>query len=76
MIQYHQGNLDLGRATYEIKKETRHYAKRQLTWFRKMYDSKNISINADDTARSLADKLISFLPKVTACFLAIFLPDL
>ena len=73
MIQYHQGNLDLGRATYEIKKETRHYAKRQLTWFRKMYDSKNISINADDTAQTLADKLISFLPKVIACFLAVFL---
>ena len=35
MIQYHQGNVDLERATYEIKRETRHYAKRQLTWFRK-----------------------------------------
>ena len=34
MIQYHQGNIDLERATYEIKRETRHYAKRQLTWFR------------------------------------------
>ena len=73
MVQYHQGNLDLDRATYEIKKETRHYAKRQLTWFRKMYDSKKITINAKDTAQTLADKLISFLPKVIACFLAVFL---
>jgi tetratricopeptide (TPR) repeat protein len=38
-----------------------------------MYDSKNLSINANDTAQTLADKLISFLPKVTACFLAVFL---
>jgi tRNA dimethylallyltransferase len=73
MVKYHQGNLDLDSATYEIKKETRHYAKRQLTWFRKMYDSKNLSINTTDTAQTLADKLISFLPKVIVCFLAVFL---
>ena len=73
MIQYHQGNIDLDRATYEIKRETRHYAKRQLTWFRKMHDADNLPVESTDTAQTLADKLLSFLPKVTACFLAIFL---
>jgi tRNA dimethylallyltransferase len=73
MIQYCKGNVELDRTIYEIKKKTRNYAKRQLTWFRKMHNAKNLSVNAKDTAQTLADKLLSFLPKVTACFLAIFL---
>ena len=33
MTNYHMGHYDLKKAIYEIKRETRHYAKRQLTWF-------------------------------------------
>ena len=73
MIQYHQGNLDLDRAIYEIKRETRHYAKRQLTWFRKMNNADNLPVTANDSPQTLADKLLSLLPKVAVCFLAIFL---
>lgn len=73
MIQYHQGQIDLERATYEIKRETRHYAKRQLTWFRKMHDANNLPVDSKDTAQTLAEKMLSLLPKVAACFLAIFL---
>ena len=73
MIQYHQGNMGLDRVAYEIKRETRHYAKRQLTWFRKMHDAKNLTIGSKDTAQTIAEKLHSLLPKVNACFLACFL---
>jgi tRNA dimethylallyltransferase len=73
MIQYHEGNIDLERATYEIKRETRHYAKRQLTWFRKMRDANNLPVESKDTAQTLSDKLISLLPKVAVCVLALFL---
>ena len=73
MVQYHQGNLTLDRAAYEIKRETRHYAKRQLTWFRKMKNTQPLPANPKDTAESLRDKLLSLLPKVSACFLALFL---
>lgn len=73
MIQYHQGNIDLERATYEIKRETRHYAKRQLTWFRKMHDANNLHVESKDTAQTLAEKMLSLLPKVAVCFLAFFL---
>lgn len=73
MIEYHQGNLTLDRATYEIKRETRHYAKRQLTWFRKMRDTQPLPVDTKDTPESLRDKLLSFLPKVSVCLLAIFL---
>ena len=73
MVQYHQGQLTLDRAAYEIKRETRHYAKRQLTWFRKMRNAQSLPANQNDTPESLRDKLLSLLPKVSACFLAIFL---
>ena len=42
MTRYHQEGLTLERAIYEIKRETRHYAKRQLTWFRKMPEAQII----------------------------------
>ena len=73
MIQYLQGSLDLDRATYEIKRETRHYAKKQLTWFRKMNNADKLPVGSKDTPKTMADKLLSLLPKVAACFLAMFL---
>ena len=34
-VQFLQSDLDLGEAISATKRETRHYAKRQMTWFRK-----------------------------------------
>ena len=73
MIKYHQGHIDLDRAIYEIKRETRHYAKRQLTWFRKMKTADNLPADSKDTPQTLADKMLALLPKVAACFLVLFL---
>jgi tRNA dimethylallyltransferase len=35
LFEYFDGNAGLGHAIDEIKKNTRHYAKRQLTWFKR-----------------------------------------
>jgi len=35
MFEYLEGSVDIGTAVENIKKNTRHYAKRQLTWFTK-----------------------------------------
>ena len=35
IFNYLEGQLTLDQAIEEIKKNTRHYAKRQMTWFRK-----------------------------------------
>ena len=64
MVQYHQGNLTLDRAAYEIKRETRHYAKRQLTWFRKMRNAQSLASKPKRHSRNPEDKLLSLLPKV------------
>ena len=47
-VAYLAGCMDMSEAEEEIKKATRHFAKRQMTWFRKMpyihwYDAENIS---------------------------------
>jgi tRNA dimethylallyltransferase len=40
----------------EIKKNTRHYAKRQMTWFR--HQVKSTEVNMDDGAFEAAKKMI------------------
>lgn len=50
MFKYFDGDWDLATATDQIKQNTRRFAKRQLTWFRK----KNaIWINADDQSKAI-----------------------
>lgn len=48
IMAYLQGKIDLDVAIDEMKKSTRHFAKRQFTWYRKMpyinwYDAENLS---------------------------------
>lgn len=47
MIPYFEGECSLEEAADKIKQETRHYAKRQLTWFRR-----DVRITWADTANS------------------------
>lgn len=38
IIAYLEGEISLEEAVYIIKRDTRHFAKRQLTWFRREKD--------------------------------------
>lgn len=35
ILDYLEGNCSLGEAVYRIKRDTRHFAKRQITWFKR-----------------------------------------
>ncbi len=52
IIDYLQGNITLDEAVYLIKRDTRHFAKRQLTWFRREKDviwvDKDIFANSEE----------------------------
>ena len=48
LLGYLDGEYDLDRAVYLIKRDTRHFAKRQLTWFRRERDV--IWLNRQDYA--------------------------
>lgn len=57
LLQYLDGRYTLEQAVAEIKTQTRHFAKRQLTWFRR---EKNVTwINRDDYASE--EEMISFM---------------
>jgi len=74
-----QGEITLDRAIYEIKRETRRYAKRQITWFKKIPDTISVPANNSDTPETLRDKILSHLPQaaalILACALSIALPS-
>ncbi len=38
ILEYLEGSCTLENAVYRIKRDTRHFAKRQLTWFRRDRD--------------------------------------
>ncbi len=65
-VRHLQGALSLEEAVHEIKRETRHYAKRQLTWFKKVPDCVPIKADNRDSADSLRDKILAFLPQCAA----------
>ncbi len=61
LIRYLEGDISLDEAVYLIKKGSRNYAKRQLTWFRK--DERAIWINKDDfiSDREIVNYIINIL---------------
>ena len=58
LIEYLDGEVDLDTAIDNIKKNTRHYAKRQYTWFNR-YDNVNwLDVDAFDEPAKIADQII------------------
>lgn len=57
IIDYLSGRVSLSKALDLIKRNSRHYAKRQETWFRKMEVSSCFSIKSESDLKSLVDKI-------------------
>jgi tRNA dimethylallyltransferase len=62
MVRHLEGDLSLDRAVYEIKRDTRHFAKRQLTWFRKMADRITLLLDPGETAKQIKEKVLTRVP--------------
>ena len=58
IISYLHGECDLEVATEEIQKNTRHYAKRQLTWLKRYDFVKWIEINKGESVGDIVDKIL------------------
>lgn len=54
---YLKGDYDLEEAKRLIKRNTRHYAKRQLTWFRKDKRIEWINVKPGDTPKHIAERV-------------------
>jgi len=59
LFEYFDGNCDLDFAISEIKKNSRRFAKRQLTWFRR--DPETIWFNFKDDKKIITDKITEVL---------------
>lgn len=64
MAQCVNGSISLEDAIYQIKLNTRHFAKRQLTWFRRERDVTMININEFAYNRQkVLDEMLMILEK-------------
>ncbi|MGI6731252.1 MAG: tRNA (adenosine(37)-N6)-dimethylallyltransferase MiaA [Anaerovoracaceae bacterium] len=61
MIGHIHGEYSLDEAIEKIKKNTRHYAKRQLTWFRRYDDIKWINISDFESDEGAIDSLCEYI---------------
>ena len=59
IMGYFKGEHDLERAKYLMKLHTRHYIKRQLTWFRRDKRLTWIDISPDQSAAQVADIILA-----------------
>lgn len=57
MLDYLDGRLSWEEAVYIIKRDTRHFAKRQLTWFRREPEAVFFSMDAKEEAQVLNELL-------------------
>jgi len=58
---YLSGEHDIERAKYLMKRDTRHFAKRQLTWFRKDKRLDWIMVKSNDTSAKIAERIIKLI---------------
>lgn len=58
IIDHLEGNITLEEAVYIIKRDTRHFAKRQLTWFKREKEVTFINIGEEtDIIKAMTDRL-------------------
>lgn len=55
IFAYLDGEITINEAIEEIQKKTRHFAKRQMTWFRNKMDLKQFIVNYDNYQETIAD---------------------
>jgi len=63
IIGYYNGEYDLETAVNLVKKNTRRYAKRQLTWFRRYKDMKWFDISTYENDEECLEDIFSWLKK-------------
>ncbi len=66
MAGYLEGDYDFDEGVRQLKRDTRRYAKRQMTWFRAEPGLQWVEVGADDTARSVARRLLPMIESFAA----------
>ena len=61
MSAYLKGSMKKEEAVELLKKNTRHYAKRQLSWFRHELGVEKVEVSSGDTAKEIAGRILKAL---------------
>ncbi|MDO4860229.1 MAG: tRNA (adenosine(37)-N6)-dimethylallyltransferase MiaA, partial [Bacillota bacterium] len=61
MIGYIHGEYDFEEAVRLIKRNTRHYAKRQMTWFRRYEDLKWFDLSQYETEDKAVSDMLGYI---------------
>jgi len=64
IIKYLDGQYSLEEAIEIIKRDSRRYAKRQLTWFRRYDDAKWFNLDEYDNSQVLKNDIIKHIEKM------------
>ena len=59
MLGYINEEYDLETTVEEIRKNTRHYAKRQITWLKRYSFARWIEISKGDTVGQIVDRILA-----------------
>ena len=57
IIDYYNGETTLDEAVYILKRDTRHFAKRQLTWFRRDRRITWLDVSTFESAEALGEEV-------------------
>ncbi|HIL27410.1 MAG TPA: tRNA (adenosine(37)-N6)-dimethylallyltransferase MiaA, partial [Nitrospinaceae bacterium] len=68
ILKFLNDKQSLDKTIYLIKQDTRNYAKRQITWFKKLYGAKLIKVKSSDKPITLRDKILALVPEILALF--------
>jgi tRNA dimethylallyltransferase len=58
VLSYIKGERTLDETVYKLKQNTRRYAKRQMTWFRRMKEINWIDVDENSDFRALAERIV------------------
>ncbi|NOZ19519.1 MAG: tRNA (adenosine(37)-N6)-dimethylallyltransferase MiaA [Planctomycetes bacterium] len=61
VIEHVEGRMDLHHTIVAVKKGTRQFAKRQLTWFRRFRDFRWVSVDPEASPEAMADRTLAEL---------------
>ena len=61
MAGYLEGDYSFAEAVRRLKRDTRHFAKRQMTWFRKEPGLAWVEVHADESVRSVSRRILSLI---------------
>lgn len=63
LVPYFEGRAELGDCLDKIKQESRHYAKRQLTWFRRVDGIKWVETDKFDNLKKIIENIQNIIAK-------------